>query len=69
MNLTPDPVKGENVDDFVARCMPVLRDNGKTEKEARIISNSIFNRSQRNADFGVGLAGESVLGFPEMEKE
>ena len=68
MNLTPDPIKGENVDDFVARCMPVLRDNGKTEKEARIISNSIFNRSQRNPDLGVGLASESTLGYPEMDK-
>jgi hypothetical protein len=69
MNLTPDPVKGENVDDFVARCIPLLRENGKTEKEARIISNAIFNRSQRNPDLGSSLAGESVLGFPELEKE
>ena len=69
MNLTPDPVKGENADDFVARCIPLLRENGKTEKEARIISNAIFNRSSRNPDLGVGLDSESKWGFPEMEKE
>jgi hypothetical protein len=68
MNLTPDPIKGENVDDFVARCMPLLRENGKTEKEARIISNAIFNRSQRNPDLGASLDNESTWGFPTLEE-
>ena len=68
MGLTPDPVAGESADDFVARCMPTLRESGKTEKEARIISHSIYNRSQRLPDLGVSLEGESTLGFPEMEK-
>lgn len=68
MGLTPDPKTGESADDFVARCMPTLRENGKTEKEARIISHSIYNRSQRLPDLGVSLEGESTLGFPEMEK-
>ena len=68
MGLTPDPVAGESADDLVARCIPTLREDGKTEKEARIISHSIYNRSQRLPDLGTSLAGESVLGFPEMEK-
>lgn len=68
MRLTPDPEKGESRDNFVERCMPVLRENGKTEKEARIISEGIYNRSLRLPDLGVGLESESAWGFPEMEK-
>jgi hypothetical protein len=66
MTLAPDPIAGENQEDFVNRCIPFFRESGRTEKEARSISNSIFNRSNRKDNLTVGRERETVLDFPEM---
>lgn len=63
---TPDVQPGETVDQFVERSIQVLREEGRTEKEARIISHAAYNRMTRRPDLARGLERETTLDFPEL---
>ncbi len=46
----PTPNSGESKDDFMARCVPMLIDEGREPRQAVAICSSMYDHRQRNDD-------------------
>ena len=46
----PTPSKGESKEDFIGRCIPILKDEGKEQDQAVAICYSMWERRNENIE-------------------